>query len=978
MGLIELARRARGLGGGKPAWLLGLALMVLALAAAAPAAASADPLTVTESADSATADPGGSDGYTITVSNPNPSDASLSEITDTLPSGFTYQTGSSTGPTMADPTISGQSLSWAGPITVPAGGSVNLHYLVTIGSGVRPGIYTNSASADSGDFPVTASGDTAAVEVSGNPILTVAGSGAGSGTITSDTGGIDCGSTCSATYTQGSQVTLTATADTGSVFAGWSGGGCQGSSPTCVVTLVGDTTVTASFVIPQSVSLNSVSTNFPSPIGIDYSETLNQLIMSVNYSGGSPNNFDAVSSDGTYTPFSTVSGVGGEVYFATIRTSSCQAGFTAGDTYYSDGQPGGIGLISADGTVNPSWVTLPGETGYPDGGIAQDTSCSFGGDLIVTTTAGDVWTVTSSGTTHELATGVSDNMEGPTTIPNDSKYGPWAGKILVSSENCGCVDAIGADGSTRLWPEWPSAEGVHIVPPNQNFYVVDYGSNTLDGIPASQFTNLVGDIVVFTETPGKLYDVRWDPTTQSFDSYDLLTADSTQFEGSTFAPAGLGTVHGTSVTTSLSADAGTVAAGASDGYTITVSNPTSSSAPLSSISATMPDGFAYSTGTSSGASSSDPGVSGQTLTWTGSFSVPANGTLTLHYGVTATTTPGTYDSSATATSDTFTVVPSGQTASVTVESATQHTLTVADAGSGSGRVSSSPSGISCGSTCSASFNEGTSVTLTATPATGSTFTGWMVDGSSTTCSGTGTCTVTISADHSVTATFAPITHKLTVARGGTGGGSVSSSPSGVDCGSTCAASFNQGTTVTLTATAASGSSFTGWSVDGSTTACPGTGTCQVVMGADHSVTATFDAQPPPVTVPPTVPGGGLFCGRNHRGHCDGIPVKTVFTGPGNAVWQFAAYNPPPGQATSANERVASVASTKLVRLGSIKRQITAPGLMKIVFKLKPGSKAARLYKLVRHYKLHHIRVALTFTTPNGHQEVRTRYIKLKL
>ena len=82
-------------------------------------------------------------------------------------------------------------------------------------------------------------------------------------------------------------------------------------------------------------------------------------------------------------------------------------------------------------------------------------------------------------------------------------------------------------------------------------------------------------------------------------------------------------------------------------------------------------------------------------------------------------------------------------------SATNYTLTVAKSGTGSGTVTSTPAGINCGATCSASFTSGTSVSLTATPAAGSTFTGWNGP-----CSGTGTCTVTMNSAISVTATFA--------------------------------------------------------------------------------------------------------------------------------------------------------------------------------------------------------------------------------
>ena len=75
-------------------------------------------------------------------------------------------------------------------------------------------------------------------------------------------------------------------------------------------------------------------------------------------------------------------------------------------------------------------------------------------------------------------------------------------------------------------------------------------------------------------------------------------------------------------------------------------------------------------------------------------------------------------------------------------------LTVTESGTGTGTVASSPSGINCGSTCSANYNGGTVVTLTATPSGGSTFTGWGGG-----CSGTGACVVTMNAATSVMATF---------------------------------------------------------------------------------------------------------------------------------------------------------------------------------------------------------------------------------
>jgi hypothetical protein len=82
---------------------------------------------------------------------------------------------------------------------------------------------------------------------------------------------------------------------------------------------------------------------------------------------------------------------------------------------------------------------------------------------------------------------------------------------------------------------------------------------------------------------------------------------------------------------------------------------------------------------------------------------------------------------------------------------------------------------------------------------------------------------------------AALTYPLTVTKAGTGSGSITSSPAGIDCGSTCSFGFNAGTGVTLTATADAGSTFVGWSGEG----CTGTGTCTVNMTQTRKVTATF-------------------------------------------------------------------------------------------------------------------------------------------
>ncbi len=128
-----------------------------------------------------------------------------------------------------------------------------------------------------------------------------------------------------------------------------------------------------------------------------------------------------------------------------------------------------------------------------------------------------------------------------------------------------------------------------------------------------------------------------------------------------------------------------------------------------------------------------------------------------------------------------------------------YTLTVTRQGTGSGTVTSSPLGINCGSDCQESYAYGTLVTLTATPASGSTFAGWANCDSP---SGN-QCTMTMNTNKTVTATFNINIQQfiLTVRKAGMGSGTVTSTPLGITCGSDCQESYAYGTSVTLTATA---------------------------------------------------------------------------------------------------------------------------------------------------------------------------------
>lgn len=154
-------------------------------------------------------------------------------------------------------------------------------------------------------------------------------------------------------------------------------------------------------------------------------------------------------------------------------------------------------------------------------------------------------------------------------------------------------------------------------------------------------------------------------------------------------------------------------------------------------------------------------------------------------------------------------------------------LTVRKVGSGSGSVSDSTNSVDCGRTCSADFSQGQSVTLSATPAPGSSFVGWQGG-----CSGPTACVLTMTADTDVTATFVKKLYSLAIRK--VGSGTVLSRPAAIACGTRCRANMPI-EIVILTARPAAGFVFARWQG-----ACRGTRpTCRLELDHAQIVTAVF-------------------------------------------------------------------------------------------------------------------------------------------
>lgn len=162
-------------------------------------------------------------------------------------------------------------------------------------------------------------------------------------------------------------------------------------------------------------------------------------------------------------------------------------------------------------------------------------------------------------------------------------------------------------------------------------------------------------------------------------------------------------------------------------------------------------------------------------------------------------------------------------------------LTVAKTGTGAGLVTSAPAGINCGGTCMASYVPDTQVTLAATPDADSIFADWSGCDSTT----GNQCTVTMTSNRTVTATFNLNERTLTVNKAGTGTGTVTSDLPGINCGSDCDEAYAYDTSVTLRADPDVASVFVAWSGD-----CSGSEpTTTITLDENKTCTATFNCRP---------------------------------------------------------------------------------------------------------------------------------------
>ena len=173
-------------------------------------------------------------------------------------------------------------------------------------------------------------------------------------------------------------------------------------------------------------------------------------------------------------------------------------------------------------------------------------------------------------------------------------------------------------------------------------------------------------------------------------------------------------------------------------------------------------------------------------------------------------------------------------------------LDVIMGGNGKGTITSSPKGMNCTfdgyrTRCIGYFAEGSRVTLIPVPAAGSVFSGWRPRGGGCEENADGTATCALKFNQSLQADFSIRSEQLIVSKVGTGRGTITSTPSGIQCGDTCSGAYDYGTEVTLQVIPEAGSVFKGWSG-----ACKGTLTaCTITMADTKYVAVEFDDISPP-------------------------------------------------------------------------------------------------------------------------------------
>ncbi len=380
------------------------------------------PLSMSITPDAASVPASTNAGYTIGVHNPNPGAVVLASLSDVLPASFTYVPGSTTGLTSADPTIGGgNTLTWAGPLSVPGGGDASLHFSANVGS--TTGTFTSSASAtNSSGYTIVPTGPDGAVTVTGS-----------TGELTATL------APASQSGPVGSSQTVTVTAARGAVaesglgvsFSVLSGpnAGATGSGTT-------DAAGHASFTSTSSATGTDVvqATVTDGPTSVDSNTA------SITWTEAPPT---GLSVSGTATPTTITAGSTGLVQFTIHNGGEDAATGVYTDVTVGEGatgvsatsEPGGCSSFSGSGAICLIGTIPAGGSATVDV-LAAAGAANVGGTLGVTVTA------------HATGSGPASGEAGPTVVaasPNRATgFVPPGGTIATATTATAANPTIGS------------------------------------------------------------------------------------------------------------------------------------------------------------------------------------------------------------------------------------------------------------------------------------------------------------------------------------------------------------------------------------------------------------------------------------------------------------------------------------------------------------------------------------------------------
>ncbi len=679
-------------------------------------------------------------------------------------------------------------------------------------------------------------GGQASASIGGTGTATVAvsktGTGSSGGTVKSSPAGIDCGSSCSAEFTA-NMVTLSATTDSNTSFTGWSGGGCSGTG-TCTVSTAANRSVSASFATnPAEITVSPTSQNFGSVVQGQSSAGVSFTVTNI---GGMPTGALAISKSGTNTGDFTASGNCADAVLQPSDTCTVTVTFSP--------QSSGSKSAELDISASPGgslMVALSGMGLSPGALSISPTSYTFANTNIASASSTHSFTVTN--------TGGSSTGTLSATLSNTTDF-------AITSQNCSGT-ALAPAGTCQVTVKFtPSAVGNAL------------GSVVVQASPGGQASASIGGTGTATVAVSKTGTGSSGGTVQS-------SPAGINCGGTCSAEFTASTVTLSATTDSNTSFTGWSGAGCSGTGTCTVSTTANKNVTASfatnpaeiTVSPTSQDFGSVVQGQSTAANFTVTNVGALP---SGALSVSKSGAATADFTISGNCQGTILQPAGTCTATvTFAPQSSGaKSAELDIAASPGGSLMVPLSGNGlsPGTLSISPTSYTFSDTNIAAASATKTFTVTNTGGSSTGMVGVLLSNTtdftitSESCGGTtlapaGTCQVIVKfapsavgdALGSVIVQASPGgqasaslggtgTASISVSKTGSGasGGTVTSTPSAINCGSTCSAQFSA-TSVTLSATTNASTSFAGWSGAG----CSGTGNCVIATTSNKSVSANF-------------------------------------------------------------------------------------------------------------------------------------------